>query len=201
MAAFVAAEEDRVKKVISFAALLLAATTAIPSTARAEEFGLRIGLEAPIYTSTRYSGRTQSYNIGDTLQPAINAILTYKPDPVVGFDLEFREGFYHSGDSNKYSRTGTAIGPGLRFSAPLLPVYARVSLPIHVEPSPVVVGLRGAAGLEFGVAVVALYIEAAVDTSLVGGAIAGPTGTSTGPNVKPFDLTTVSMGTGLRFTF
>jgi hypothetical protein len=189
-----------VKKAISFAALLLAAA-AIPSTARAEEFALRIGVEAPVYTTQRYAGKTYSYNIGDTLQPAINAIITYKPDPIVGFELEFREGFAHTGGSG-YSRTGTAIGPGLRFSAPLLPLYARVSLPIHVEPSPVVVGLRGAAGLEFGVAIVNLYLEGAVDTSLVGGAIgAGPLATATGPNVGPFDLTTVSLGTGLRFAF
>lgn len=188
------------KKVISFAALLLAAA-AIPSAAHAEDVGLRIGVEAPVYSRYKYGGSSQSYTIGDTLQPAINAILTYKPDPVVGFDLEFREGFYHSGPDSKYRRTGTSIGPGLRFSAPLFPVYARISLPIHVEPSPVVVGLRGAAGLEFGVAVVALYIEGAVDTSLAGGAVTGLSGTSTGPNVGPFDQTTVSLGTGLRFTF
>jgi hypothetical protein len=188
-----------VKKVISFAALLLAAA-AIPSAAHAEEWGLRIGVEAPIYSHYKYSNTSQSYSIGDTLQPAINAIITYKPDPVVGFDLEFREGFTHTG-SGPYSRTGTAIGPGLRFSAPLLPIYARVSLPIHVEPSPVVVGLRGAAGLEFGIAVVSLYLEGAVDTSLVGGAVTSLNGTSTGPNVGPFDQATVSVGTGLRFTF
>jgi hypothetical protein len=188
-----------VKKVISFAALLLAAA-AIPSAAHAEEFGLRIGVEAPIYSHYKGSYPNQSYSIGDTLQPAINAIITWKPDPVVGFDLEFREGFAHTGSG--YNRTGTAIGPGLRFSAPLLPLYARVSLPIHVEPSPVVVGLRGAAGLEFGIAVVSLYLEGAVDTSLVGGAVSnGLSGTATGPNVGPFDQTTISVGTGLRFAF
>jgi hypothetical protein len=188
-----------VKKVLSFAALLLAAA-AIPSVAQAEEFGLRIGVEAPIYSHVKGAYPSQSYSIGDSLQPAINAIITYKPDPIVGFDLEIREGFAHTG-GNKYDRTGTAIGPGLRFSVPLVPLYARVSLPIHVEPSPVVVGLRGAAGLEFGIPVVSLYLEAAIDTSLVGGAVSGLTGTSTGPNVGPFDQTTISVGTGLRFAF
>lgn len=182
-----------------FAALSIAAAAAVPTAARAETVGLRLGLEAPLYTHNSVSGASSSYNIGDSLQPAINVLLSYKPLPVMSFDVEFREGFAHTGGSN-YNRTGTAIGPGITLSAPVLPIYARASLPIHVEPSPVVVGLRGAAGLEFSFVVASIYLEAAVDTSLAGGSINNAAGTSS-PNVGAFDLTTVSAGAGVWFKF
>lgn len=183
----------------AFAALCLAAAAAVPSSARAETVGLRLGLEAPLYTHNSVSGASRSYSIGDSLQPAINALISYKPLPVMSFDIELREGFAHTGGSS-YDRTGTAIGPGITLSAPVLPVYVRASLPIHVEPSPVVVGLRGAAGLEFSFVVASIYLEAAVDTSLAGGSINNAAGTSS-PNVGTFDLTTISGGAGVWFKF
>jgi hypothetical protein len=71
-----------------------------------------------------------------------------------------------------------------------------------VEPSPVTLGLRGAVGLDIPIAVIGLYIEGAVDTSLVGGAVANLGGTSTSTkDVGPFDLTVVSVGAGVRLAF
>jgi hypothetical protein len=186
---------------IPFAAALVAAL-AIPSLARAETIGLRIGVEAPLWThdKNRPSGN-QSFTIGDTVQPAIDALLTYKPDPILGFEFEFREGFSSSGGAN-YRRTGTAIGPGLRIQPDGSPLYIRASLPIHVEPNPVTLGLRGAVGFDIPIAVIGLYIEGAVDTSLVGGAVANLGGTSTSTkDVGPFDLTVISAGAGVRFAF
>ncbi len=186
---------------ISLAALALA-FAALPSGARAETAAVRIGIEAPVYTRYSTNGTSTSYSIGDSLQPAINLLLSYKPDPVFAFEAEFREGFAHTGDGSRYSRTGTAIGPGIRLSPGSIPFYVRASLPIHVEPSPVVVGLRGAGGLEIGLAALSLYLEVAVDTSLVGGSVANNSGTSTSSsNVGPFDITTVSGGGGVWFKF
>jgi hypothetical protein len=197
------AKEAHVKTTIArLAALTFVAAAAVPAAARAETIGVRFGFEAPIYTRWAVTGATQSYTIGDTLQPAINVLLSYKPLPILSFDAEFREGFTHTGHSRQFgfSRTGTAIGPGITLSAPLIPIYVRGSLPIHVEPSPVIVGLRGAAGLELSFVIASLYLEAAVDTSLAGGSINNANGTST-PNVGTFDLTTVSLGTGIWIKF
>jgi hypothetical protein len=186
----------RVQKIWTISATLAALlfSTALP--ARAETYALRLGLEAPLYTHVS-TGASTSYTIGDTLQPAVDVLLSYKPFPLVAFEAELREGFASTGSG--YKRTGTAIGPGLRISLPILPLYARASLPVHVEPSPVFVGFRAAGGLEFSLVVVSLYIEAAVDFSLAGGNIA--TGPTTSSNIGPFDLTSVSGGTGLWFKF
>jgi hypothetical protein len=184
---------------ITFAIALLA-TLAVPSLARADTVGLRIGVEAPLWTHDKNRGTNQSYSIGDSLQPAINALLSYKPDPLLAFDLEFREGFAHTGDN--YSRTGTAIGPGLRLQPSGFPLYVRASVPIHVEPSPVTVGLRGAVGFEIPLVVLSIYAEGAVDTTLAGGAVANLSGAGTSTsNVGFGDLTTISAGTGLWFKF
>src|SRR5260370_29725859 len=186
----------RVQKIWTISATLAALlfSTALP--ARAETYALRLGLEAPLYTHDSF-GRSTSYTIGDTLQPAVDVLLSYKPFPLVAFEAELREGFASTG-SGPYKRTGTAIGPGLRISLPVLPVYARASLPIHVEPSPVFVGFRAAGGPEVSLVVVRLYLEAALDFSLAGGnAATGPTAS----NIGPFDQTSVSGGAGLWFKF
>lgn len=185
------------KRTIPFAAALLA-TLAIPSLARAETFGVRLGLEAPLYTHNKINGQSTSYTIGDSLQPAVNVLLSYKPDPLFAFEAELREGFAHTG--NNYDRTGTAIGPGIRLQPLAVPVYVRASLPIHVEPSPVVVGLRGAAGLELGLVAFSLYLEGAADFSLVGGSVTNLAGTSSS-NIGPFDQTVISAGGGVWFKF
>lgn len=177
----------------TLAALLF--STALP--AHAETYALRLGLEAPLYTRNAVAGTSTSYTIGDSLQPAVDVLLSYKPFPLVAFEAELREGFASTGSG--YKRTGTAIGPGLRISLPVLPLYARASLPVHVEPSPVFVGFRAAGGLEFSLVVVSLYVEAAWDFSLAGGNIA--TGPTTSSNIGPFDLTSVSGGAGLWFKF
>jgi hypothetical protein len=189
-----------VKVKIPFAIALLAAAV-VPSVARADTVDLRVGVEAPLWTHDKNRATSQSYSIGDTLQPALNVLLGFKTNPLLAFDLEFREGFASTGGTN-FSRTGTAIGPGLRLQPTGFPVYVRASVPIHVEPSPVTVGLRGAAGLEFSLVVVSLYLEGAVDTTLAGGSVANLSGTSTSTsNVGFGDLTTISGGAGLWFKF
>jgi hypothetical protein len=60
----------------------------------------------------------------------------------------------------------------------------------------VFVGFRAAGGLEFSLVVLSVYLEAAVDFSLVGGSVA--TGAS---NIGPFDETSVSGGGGVWFKF
>jgi hypothetical protein len=186
-----------VQKIWTIAATLAALLFWTASPARAETFALRLGVEAPLYTRDNTTGRSTSYTIGDTLQPAVDLLVSYKPFPVVAFEGELREGFTSTGTG--YKRTGTAIGPGLRISLPVLPVYARASLPIHVEPSPVFVGFRAAGGLEFSLVLLSIYLEAALDFSLVGGNIA--TGPTTSNSVGPFDLTSVSGGAGVWFKF
>jgi hypothetical protein len=185
---------------IPFAIALLAAV-AVPSLARAETIGIRLGVEAPLYTHNKTNGQSTSFSIGDTFQPAFNGLLSYKPDPVLAFEAEFIEGFASSGGSS-YNRTGTAIGPGLRIQPTGVPLYVRASLPIHVEPSPVQLGLRGAAGLEVSFVVVSLYLEGGVTTSLVGGsATSTVNGNTVSGNVGAFDITSVFAGTGLWFKF
>lgn len=184
------------KSPILFAAALVA--FAVPSVAHAEMFGFRAGLEAPLYTHNKVNNQSSSYTIGDSLQPAVNVLLSYKPDPVFAFEAEFREGFAHTGSN--YNRTGTAIGPGIRLQPLDVPVYVRASLPIHVEPSPVVVGLRAAAGLDIGLVAFSLYLEGAVDFSLVGGSVTNLAGTSSS-NIGPFDQDVISAGAGVWFRF
>src|SRR5258708_4076342 len=97
----------RVQKIWTISATLAALLfwTALP--VRAETYALRLGLEAPLYTHNSITGRSTSYTIGDTLQPAVDVLLSYKPFPLVAFEAELREGFASTGSG--YNRTGTAI--------------------------------------------------------------------------------------------
>jgi hypothetical protein len=161
----------------SLAALALAA----PTAARAE-IGIRAGLEAPLITHTS-SG---SYNFTDTLQPAIDVLVSYYPAGIIGFDVEIREGF---AGTSFGTRTGTAIGPGITLNPPVLPLYVRASLPIHLEPNDVTVDLRGAAGLSFNLVILSIYLEGALEFPLAGN------------NVTAFNAQQFSLGAGAWFKF
>ena len=168
------------------ALFVLAAASAAPLAAHAGQIGLRVGLEAPLVTHTSAGGGT-TYSIGDSLQPAINVLLSAYPTSVLGFDAEFREGFASTGTG--YERTGTSIGPGVTFNPPLLPVYVRGSLPIHLEPHDVTFGLRAAAGFSFNLVLLSIYLEGALDFPLAGN------------NVTAFNTQILSLGGGAWFKF
>ncbi len=164
----------------SLAALVLA----VPSAAHAT-IGLRAGLEAPLVTHTSNG----TYGFTDSLQPAIDLMLSAYPSSLLGFDVELREGFAGTGSSAFSHRTGTSVGPGITLSPPLLPVYVRAALPIHIEPGDVTFGLRAAAGLSFNLVVLSIYVEGAADFPLAGN------------NVTPFNTQQFSAGAGVWFKF
>ena len=176
-------------------AALAAVTLAAPFAARAE-IGLRIGLEAPIVfhqssnTTTAggvtvTSGGTSTF--ADSLQPAIDVLISAYPSSLVGFDIELREGFAATG--NGYQRQGTSIGPGITLNPPVLPLYLRASLPIHLEPGDARFDLRTAAGLQFSLVVLSIYLEGALDFPLAGN------------NVTAFNSQQFSLGGGVWFKF
>ncbi len=165
------------------AAALLACSFASAASA---EVGVRAGLEAPIFTHDSRAGGS-TVTCADSLQPAVDVLLSYFPIATIGLDVEFREGFAATGSG--YARTGTAIGPGLTFSFPLFPVYVRGSFPVHLEPGAVAIDLRAAAGLAIKLALVSLYVEAAAELSLAA------------KGLGDLDTQQLSLGAGLWFKF
>src|ERR1700687_551898 len=147
----------------------------VPAISHAD-IGLRVGLENPIYTHVDSGGRSGWFSIGDTWQPAINALLEYYPIGNVGVGLEFREGFAATGSSSGvlgtgYQRTGTFLGPNVTFDAQPLPLFVRAAFPIHLEPDVRYMDLRLAGGLKIGIPLASLYIEATGDFPLFGGTV------------------------------
>jgi hypothetical protein len=170
------------------------AVLCVPAMSHAE-FGLRLGLENPIYTHVDTGGRSGWFSIGDTWQPAINALLEYYPIGNIGVGLEFREGFAATGSSSGvlgtgYQRTGTFLGPNVTFDAQPLPLFVRAALPIHLEPDVRYMNLRLAGGLKIGIPLASLYLEATADLPLFG------------DNVTAFSSPTqFGVGAGLWFKF
>lgn len=150
------------------------AALATPGLANAQ-VGVRLGLETPIYSHVDQSGQSASFSIGDTFQPAINALIEYYPVPNLGLGIEAREGFLATGTLSNcagnncgYTRTGTNIGPNLTLDLVPVPVYLRAALPIHIEPGDVTWNFRAAGGLKIGVPAFSLYLEAIGDFPLAG---------------------------------
>jgi len=141
------------------------AVLCVPAVSHAE-IGLRLGLENPIYTHVDSGGRSGWFSIGDTWQPAINALLEYYPIGNIGVGVEFREGFAATG--NGYTRTGTFLGPNVTFDAQPLPLFVRAALPVHLEPDYRYMNLRLGGGLKIGIPLAALYLEATADFPLFG---------------------------------
>lgn len=171
-------------------AIVAATLFALPCSAYAVDdtahIGVRAGVETPFYTHYSRSGSSGSYWLGDAFQPALDLLVEYYPGGSVSFGGELREGFASTG--SLYDRTGTAIGPTVTFD--LAPIYLRVALPVHIEPSPAYLDFRPAGGIKLGSDRVAFYAEAALDFPLVGGS-----------GVSIFDTQQVSLGAGVWLKF
>ncbi len=155
---------------VGFAAMV------VPVAAGAD-IGARLGLEMPLYTHVSSNGQSASFSIGDSFQPAINALVEYYPFSLIGIGAEFREGLFATG---AYSRTGTSLGPNLTVDLFPLPIYARAAFPLHLEPTPVRLDFRAAGGLKLGLPLLALYLEAVADFYLVGSGYSAFTSQSIG---------------------
>ena len=143
------------------AAAALLALCAAPTAARAD-WGLRVGGEVPLATHVNDGG---SYDISNGIQPALDVLVLKGPNDFIGFGLEGNVGFASTGS---LTRTGTAVGPALILNIPVLPLFARASLPIHLEPGDVSVGLRLGAGLQFNLPFIGIYLEATADMPFAG---------------------------------
>jgi hypothetical protein len=169
-----------VSKFLTAAALAFAAL-ALPAAARAD-WGVRAGLETQLGVHINDGG---SYSISDSINPAVDLLVLKGPSDLIGFGLEGTFGFASSGAG--YQRTGEAVGPAVIVNLPVLPLFVRASLPIHIEPSPWNVGVRLGAGLKFNLPFVGFYLEGTADMPLVGG-----------DNVKAFGSQAFSAGAGVE---
>jgi hypothetical protein len=143
------------------AALAALVLCAAPGAARAD-WGIRLGGEVPLATHVNDGGST---SISDGIQPAIDLLVLKGPSDFIGFGLEGNVGFASTGS---LQRTGSFVGPAMIINIPVLPLYARASLPIHLEPGDVSVGLRLGAGFKFNVPFVGIYLEATADMPFAG---------------------------------
>lgn len=152
------------------AALLLAPTIV---HAEGEEGGehhhgpweVRAGLEAPLYKHASEG----SENIGDAFAPELGVMISYVlEEHRLSLDLELGEGVQLTGEGST-QRTGTVVRPGVAWS-PVegVPVFVTGLLPVHLEPSPVILQLRLGAGVDIHLGFAKLYIEADVDFPLAG---------------------------------
>jgi len=170
--------------------VLAAALLAAPLAARAEA-GVRIGLEANIATHTD-SGTTV---ITDNWPLAGNLMLSYwTPGSFLSLDLELSEQFFLNSPVNTSSRIGTVLRPGVRLTAPLLPVYARIALPINLENATgerEKVDLRLGVGFNIPLVLFSIYVEGDADFPL----------SSSGNTISAFNRQAFWLGSGLDFRF
>jgi hypothetical protein len=144
--------------------LLAAPLAAAPSAALADpsEWGVRLGIEAPVATHVNDGA---SYSIADTIQTAVDLLVVKGPRDFVGFGFEGRVGF---AGTNGYGRAGTSIGPTMTLNIPVVPIFLRGALPIHLEPGSIGVRMRLTAGLKVNLQIVGLYLEGILDLPLAG---------------------------------
>jgi hypothetical protein len=167
----------------SLAIVLLAA----PLAARAD-IGLRLGAEAGVvHTEWDYLGGNKGNSvITDHWPLAANLMLSYwLPSGVLSLDGEVSESFTLS--PARY--TATTLRGGVTFSPPVLPFYLRGAIPLKVDPSPRVVGLRLGAGMTGELALFKLYLELDADFPVFG--------SSGAPNA--FSTQDISLGAGVQF--
>ena len=168
---------------LALAAVLLAA----PLAARAD-IGLRLGAEAGI---AHHDSNRTTY-ITDNFPLALNGMLSYwLPGDILSIDGEISEAILLSAPAGVSARQGTTVRVGLTFSPPVLPIYLRAAIPLHLEPSPFLAGLRVGAGLTFPLVLFKIYLEADADFPLAGGTGA--------PNA--FSSQDFSLGAGVAFRF
>ena len=150
--------------------LLLAAAAAaalIPGAARAD-LAVRLGAELVLAHHDSNGGGTTS--IADSLQPSANLMLSYSPISILSFDGELSEKFKTNPAPTESSRQGTTVRLGITLSPPILPIYLRAAVPLHLEPSPFFAGARLGVGLTLLSLVVAkIYLEGDADFPLFGG--------------------------------
>ncbi len=171
---------------LALAAVLLAA----PLAARAD-IGLRLGAEANI----AHHDSSGTSVITDHWPLAADVMLSYwLPGSFLSIDGELTESFTLSASGTCTSgpcRTGTGFRAGVTLSPPVLPIYLRAAIPLHLEPSPFTTGLRLGAGLTANFVVVKVYLEADADFPLFG--------SSGAPD--PFSYQSIWLGTGVQFKF
>jgi len=173
-------------------ALIVAAAAAaalFPAAARAD-IAIRLGAETIIAHHDSNGGGTTS--IADSLQPSANLMLSYYPISLLSLDGEVSEKFTTNAPAGQSSRLGTTVRLGITLSPPILPIYVRAAIPLHLEPSPFLAGLRVGVGLTLLSLVVAkIYVEGDADFPLFGGTNA--------PNA--FSAQDFSLGAGVAFVF
>jgi hypothetical protein len=187
---------------LALAAVLVAALVAAPA-ARAD-VKLRVGAEAVLGAHDKDRGWT---SLTDRFLPSANLMLGFTtPLDILSIDLEVSEQFLtnpgNRTDLSQASRQGTTLRPGITISAPIIPIYARAAIPIHIEPSPVQTYARVGAGLAFNFVAASVYIEGDADFPLFGGdRTTNINGIPTTASTDPFSQQIFSAGAGLQFKF
>jgi len=178
------------------AALLASLALALgPTAALADSsgWGVRLGVEAPFSTHADdpAPGQPRTLTIGDSFQPTADLILEQTPKNVVAFGLEGRWNF---ASSNGAPETGVALGPEMTLNIPVIPLYARLALPVRVQPHIGELGLRVAAGFKLKFSSFGVYMEGVGDAPLFGV-------DANGRNERPFSRQTISIGGGVELSF
>lgn len=182
------------------AARLARAEELVGGAAHEPEHGpweMRVSVETPLYTH----GELDSTNVIQETELEPDVMISYVlEEQRVSFDLEVGEGWVvlRSGgggasggtDGAPPVRTGTTIRPGVAYSPSReMPVFLTALLPIHLEPSPVVLSLRLGAGVNLAKTPIGKwFVEADLDFPLAGG---------DAPN--PFQDQSIVLATGLLF--
>jgi hypothetical protein len=181
------------KLAVTVAALLLAA----PLAAKAD-IGLRLGADATIAYHTNVAGDSSTHFITDTWPIGFDVMLSYwTPGQYLSIDAEIAEQFFGSPKSGGNNRIGTVFRPGLRLSPPVLPLYARVAVPINFEQPAGQTreryDLRLGAGFNIPLVLFKIFVEADVDF---------PLGGNSGPNTPDtFSQWALALNAGLDFRF
>ena len=171
-------------------ALIVAAAAAalIPAAARAD-VALRLGAETILAHHDSTSGTS---SIADSFQPSANVMLSYAPISILSIAGELSERFTTNPPPGGSNRLGTSVRLGITLSPPILPIYVRAAIPLHLEPSPFLAGARVGVGLTLLSLVVAkIYLEGDADFPLFGG----------DKSPSAFSAQDFSLGAGVAFIF
>ena len=180
---------------MKLAYLAVAAALAAAPAARAD-VKLRLGAEAVLaeHHSGGWNGLT------DRFLPSVNVMVGWMPfSDFLSLDAELSEQFLTNPGPGEDSRQGTTLRLGVTISPPVLPIYIRGAIPLHLEPSPFQSYARVGAGLGFNFALATVYAELDADFPLAGGSK-----TINGINVSApdaFSQQIFSAGAGVQFKF
>jgi hypothetical protein len=179
-------------------AAILAALVAAPA-ARADT-KVRVGAEAVIGAHDKNGGWT---TLTDRFLPSANLMIGWTtPLDILSIDLEISEQFLTNPGPGEDSRQGTTLRPGITLSAPVIPIYVRAAIPLHIEPSPFQSYARVGVGLAFNFVAASVYVEGDADFPLFGGdRTVLINGIPTAASTDPFSQQIFSAGAGLQFKF